>query len=921
MTDADRPHGPGNELTDREVALRFESLGGDRHGGEFGLFQRQCGADPLGLLRWADVEADRLAEALESRFDGIGDAGNTAAFIPDGCDEWWIEEKRYGVAIRSFVRTADATPDDMVVEASRQLRFLRRQLVEDLQAGEKIFVFRSRERTLTDAEVTRLHAAVRTYGKATLLYVRVAGTDHPAGSVEAPAPCLLVGSIDHLGGDTPKEAWLSLCQRARELQSARSARPRRSKPGRRRIVLVGNCQFDAMARLCERYIAGRTGDIVRVIPSYETLTPERCAVIQQADLVVEQVLDVGAQADAAGVASTTPRIFVPVVSGAFLWPFSGQAHPRNTAYPFFEIGPYPGEAGDSYLNRMIQAATDPEEAVAAYENLAINTRINLDRLYELVMDKQRLRDEATGYWIADVIEAHFRTEPVFLTPYHPNTRIAVTLAAQLFQQLGADSADIERMRNGTRVTPFPRDEMPLHPGVVRHWGLAYAPADRRYRFLSEGSFTFREYALRYMRYQWNDALEKGLFLSRGGDPNAALEALRAAVARSPRSAAGYNALGGALAHRGENDAAIAARHRAAELEPDNGSYRANLGELLRKLGRLEEAEAALQSAVAAEPMDSQNHALLGLLLKQRGDNDGAVRCLSEAVRLNPYAVNLRMELASQKAHASDVDGAIKELHDAIAVLPGSAALYGRLGQIQGSDGRTDDAIASMRTAIEIEPGKAEFHIRLSDFLLRREKKDEALTEARAALVCAPSSAPAHAHLAHALRLAGDVTAAERCLRRAAELAPDNAKIQRDLNVLTSGGEAAAAAQNRAREADRLAHSAHLMARADDLEGAKAALRQALDLVQERIDSRVLLSDLFARQGRLEEALAEVHVAVERAPNSPRAQGHLGHILQMMGKVEEADAIFRRAIDLDPGDSHLREQLAALQPRRAQVQAG
>ena len=700
----------------------------------------------------------------------------------------------------------------------------------------------------------------------------------------------------------------------------------RRTPPRRRIVLIGNCQLGAMALLYDRYVAGRTGDILRVIPSYEDLTPERSAEIQQADLVVEQVQDLGALADTAGIASATPRVFIPVVSGAFLWPFSGQPHPRNTAYPFFEIGPYPGEAGDSYLNRMIHAGTDPEEAVAAYASLDIKSRVNLDRLYELVIDRQRARDEATGYWIADVIEAHFRTEPIFLSPYHPNTRIAVSLAAQLFQQLGADPADIERMRTGTRVTPFPQDEMPIHAGVVRHWDLNYAPPDRRYRFLQEGSFTFREYALRYMRYQWNDALEKGLFLSRAGDQDAALEPLKAAVARSPRSAEGYNALAGALSHRGENEAAVAALKRAAELEPDSASFRANLGELLRKLDRLEEAEAALRSAIAAEPAEAHSFALLGRLLKQRGDNDGAIRFLAEAGRLNPYDVNTRIELASQKAFAGDVNGAIGELYDANDVLPESAALYGGLSHIQACAGLVDDAMASLRTAIEIDPDTAEFHIMLSDFLLRQGQFEEAVAEARAAVVCSPSSAQAHAHLAHALRLAGDVVAAERSLRQAAELAPDNAKIRRDLDALASEGQANAAApgtvaQGPEREADRLAHSAYLLSRENDLAGARAALRQALDLAPGRIDSRVLFSDLFARQGRLEEALAEVRIAVELAPGNPRAQGHLGHILQMMGQVEEADAVFRRAIELDPNDSHLRGQLAALQPRRVPIQAG
>ena len=139
--------------------------------------------------------------------------------------------------------------------------------------------------------------------------------------------------------------------------SAAGAGPRRTFTGRRRIVLIGNCQFSVMAALYDRYVAGRTGDILKVVASYQDLTPEAAAAIEQADLVVEQVLDLGPRAETTGLAATAPRIFVPVVTAAFLWPFTGQAHPNNTPYPFMPIGPYPGEAGNWYLNRMIQVPT------------------------------------------------------------------------------------------------------------------------------------------------------------------------------------------------------------------------------------------------------------------------------------------------------------------------------------------------------------------------------------------------------------------------------------------------------------------------------------------------------------------------------------------------------------------------------------
>jgi Flp pilus assembly protein TadD len=710
---------------------------------------------------------------------------------------------------------------------------------------------------------------------------------------------------------------------------AASAGLRRKSSGRRRIVFIGNCQLAVMAALYQRYVAGGFGDILKVVASYEDLTPEAAAAIEQADLVIEQLLDLSAQADTAGLAATAPRIFVPVVTAAFLWPFTGQAHPSNTPYPFMPIGPYPGEAGDSYLNRLILANTDPAEAVTAYEALDVKSRVNLDRLYELVMDRQRSRDAATGYRIADVIEAHFRTEQVFLTPYHPNTRVAVTLAAQLFRQLGACEDDIDRMRSGTRITPFPKDETPLHPSVCRHWGLDFVAPGRRYRFLREGSFTFREYALRYMRYEWNDALEKGLFYNHSGNLDAALALLKVGVTRSPDSAEGHAALARALFHAGEEDQGLAALRRCIEIDPETGSYRASLGERLRLSGRLDEAAEMLRSAVACEPADPHNHRLLANVLRQRGDADGSIGCLRQASLLNPYSVDLRMELASQLAAAGDVDGAVRELQDVIAFQPDNAAVHARLGQLLAGGNRLPDAVAPLRKAVELAPDATEYRVLLSDILLRLEQPEEALTDAYTAAIRDPASARAYAHLAHVLRLTGDALAAEAALRQAARLAPGDLQVHRDLSSLLLQakrfGEAAAAAREAAEidpgNAEAYAHLAHVLARMDDLPGAEAALRQAVGLAPGKVDFRLVLSDVLARQRRLDESLAEVRLAVQDHPNHPQALGHLAHILQISGRVEEADKVFRSAVELAPGNAHLRNQWAALQARMARAEAG
>lgn len=206
-----------------ELMTQFESLGQNC---EFGLVQRRCGAEPLGLLRFASTPLPALLAALKTRFRGLGEADQLDVQLAN--DEYLILDKRFGFLYHAWIKLGEASPEEIRQREERRLPFLRRKLVDDLEEGRKIFVYHGME-PLSRAAMLSLVAAMRAYGPATLLWVELQDEAHPAGTVEMITTGLLKGYMDRFAPgenahDLSLAAWVSLCRNAFSL-IRRATRP------------------------------------------------------------------------------------------------------------------------------------------------------------------------------------------------------------------------------------------------------------------------------------------------------------------------------------------------------------------------------------------------------------------------------------------------------------------------------------------------------------------------------------------------------------------------------------------------------------------------------------------------------------------------------------------------------------------------
>ncbi len=192
--------------------LGFESLG---HDCEFGLVQRQTGAEPLGLMRFTAHSSADLRRALQTEFVSLTE---DVALYSNAGGEYITHARSVGFHFHTFQNVGQVDPDALLAKERQRLAFLRRKMLEDLRSGEKVFVRRA-EAAANEDEMHGLAADLAAHGPNTLLWVREPDEAHPDCAVVQAQPGLLVGFLKPRPNnphrfEVDRNAWVKLCRRS-----------------------------------------------------------------------------------------------------------------------------------------------------------------------------------------------------------------------------------------------------------------------------------------------------------------------------------------------------------------------------------------------------------------------------------------------------------------------------------------------------------------------------------------------------------------------------------------------------------------------------------------------------------------------------------------------------------------------------------
>ena len=463
-----------------------------------------------------------------------------------------------------------------------------------------------------------------------------------------------------------------------------------------------------------------------------------------------------------------------------------------------------------------------------------------------------------------------------------------------------------------------------------------------------------------------------------GDGKRAEAVLQRALKSAPADARARTALAMAQAQRGDPGPAIAELEAVAR---DDIGTQSDLA-LIDARMRIADFPGALRAVDGLErklPEQALPHALRGRVLARQGDIAGAAASLEKALEKDKGYFPAITDLAAIDLAAGRPERARKRFEDLIKADSADSRARVALAEIDARLGVADTTVtAQLREAVRVDPTRPAPRLSLIDHLLASGNGREALVAAQAAAAALPndlgiSDALGQAQLASGdgagarstfktlaslqpesplplIRLAAaflaakDIPAAERALRQALVIRPDDLMAQRGLALLLTmdqrpeeGSAIARAIQQRQPgEAFGFALEGELEAGRKHWAAAAAAYRAALQRGSSS-DFAIMLHRSLVANGK--KAEAESMAARWQSDNPADAVfiHHLGDLASAGKDWPRAEVLYRAVLALQPrnaeamnniawllatqhkpGATAMAERALALQPNRASL---
>lgn len=281
-----------------------------------------------------------------------------------------------------------------------------------------------------------------------------------------------------------------------------------------------------------------------------------------------------------------------------------------------------------------------------------------------------------------------------------------------------------------------------------------------------------------------------------------------------------------------------------------------------------------------------SHYIMGVMYEDLGDIDKAIDEYKKALKADSKSSLLHLNLASSYIKKNDFPRAIEELRAAAELDPEAIEPHAILAILYSSQDKLDMASAeyelALKNASKLEPSNIEIYRSLGLVYLQQRRFKEAQQTYRLITELAPGDPQAHFFLGSIYSELGNVSLAEKEMKRALEIKSDYHEALNFLGYLYIENN------------KNLNHAEKLIRRALELEPNNGAY----------IDS---LGWLYFKRGKAKEAIREL----ERAGalyEDPIIFDHLGDAYLKARDTEKAKLNWQRSLKLDPKQASVIEKI-------------
>ncbi len=496
-------------------------------------------------------------------------------------------------------------------------------------------------------------------------------------------------------------------------------------------------------------------------------------------------------------------------------------------------------------------------------------------------------------------------------------------AAVLFQQDKAEEA-IADLRRATEI----------EPGLYEaRYNLAIALAGQCGQpTLRQQAIAEAEQAARIRPDSAEAHLLRGSLYLEGGQPAAALEAIRQAEALEPENPEVHTALADLYSATDQPEAAVGALERALTLQEEalarapTVAARLTLADTLVAAGRYEQAIAAYEAAQAEAPSNPDIERGLGNAYYWLGELEAAETHYQRYAAAEPTNPTGPLLLGLLYQEQGEREAAIAAFEASAALEGCDASAHILLGGLYTQGEAYADAAVAFEAAATLDPTNADAQYLLGTTRYLQGDLEGAIAPLEAATSLQPDEAVAWFALGSAYGATGAWEQALAAQQQATELAPDEPiyliSLASALEKLGRWDEAAAAYEQALQveaSADTYAYLAMVRVQQGRADEAVAAYQEALALDEDNVLAYLGLGDGYAQQGKLAEAIEMYEEAVAR-DDDPALHGELARFYTLQGDPPRAIAAYEAALAGDPGNATFHVRLATLRAQAGQLEA-